>query len=216
MTFLRRLLSIVIGVVCLIVGYVVTSVWRAEVGSATPVSAKNAAATKRPAVAPVNPFANGSYLVAYVLFASDCGFSELPGSKDAISRLRATLLKSQGASFAAVRVVAVDLDKDVKPGLDFISQLQHGATAPVFDQVEVGGSWLNEEFVRLGWQKGMAKPAIPQVVLVTRPVDSRTYLSNAHLSVGADSVLADIVGAADIAAWVAGGTRIDAGAPHHP
>jgi hypothetical protein len=121
-------------------------------------------------------------------------------------------MKSHGGSFAAVRVVAVDLDNDVKPGLQFISHLEHGGSSPVFDQVSVGGSWLNEEFVRIGWKGGMAQPAIPQVLVIARPVDATAYMAKARLSVGTDSVLADVVGARDIVAWVAAGARL---APRH-
>lgn len=161
-----------------------------------------------------SPFASGSYLIAFVLFASDCGFSTLPASEDAIAKLRSTLRKSHGESFAAVQVVAVDLDADVKPGLQFISQLEHRGSSPLFDQVIVGGSWLNEEFVKIAWQGGIIDSNVPRVLVVARPVDASAYVSKGVLSVGADSVLANVVGASDIVAWVAGGAQFAPG--HRP
>jgi hypothetical protein len=203
---LRRAAAITIGIVFLVAGYVATSVWRAEAHARRPSVPTSSSTKALAATAPSVPFVNGRYLVAYVLFASDCGFSQLPGSKEALARLRSTLAKSHGGSFAAVKVVGVDLDTDLKPGLQFISELEHGSSTPVFDQLSVGGSWLNDEFLRIGWRGGLAKSSIPQVLLVARSVDSREYASKSLLSVGPDSVVADIVGAKDIVTWVAGGT----------
>jgi hypothetical protein len=129
---------------------------------------------------------------------------------EAIAQLRGTLTKSHGGSFADVRVVALDLDEDIKPGLQFISQVERRSPSPVFDQISVGGSWLNDEFIRVGWRGRMAASSIPQVLVVARPVDASAYSAKGLVSVGADSVLADVVGATDIVAWVASGARLGA------
>lgn len=152
-------------------------------------------------------FPTGDYLIAYVLMSSDCGFCTEKHTEEAISALRDSLRASQGSRFAHVSVVGISLDDDVAAGSRYLSGLgKHGAA---FDQVGIGGSWLNEFATRLIWRDGLAKAAIPQVVLVDRRIDARNYPR--YIDVRRDSMLLNVTGRDSLIAWVAGGARLDFG-----
>ena len=165
-------------------------------------------------VPPVNPFAsaNGTHLIAFVITASDCGWSKLPATMQAVGSLRAKLRSTYGGSYALVSVVGVVLDKDVQAGLRFVSTLGEGSPDGAFDQLIVGGSWLNEQVVRLVWRERMAQAASPQVLVIERPVNTDSYLSASRIGVQNDRVLVNPIGSAEIVQWIAQGMPLD----YHP
>jgi hypothetical protein len=154
-------------------------------------------------------FPTGDYLVAYVLMSSECGFCTEKHTEEAIRTLRDSLRASQGSHFAHISVVGVSLDDDLAAGSRYLSGLGKYGTA--FDQVAIGESWLNEFATRLIWRDGLAKAAIPQVVLIERRIDARNYPR--YIDVRRDSMLLTVTGRDSLIAWVAGGTRLDFGQP---
>ena len=152
----------------------------------------------------VNPFAsaNGTHLIAFVVTASDCGWSTLPAGIEAIRSLRAEMNSVYGDSYAEVRVVGVALDSDLDAGLRFLADIGRGAPSGAFDQVIVGGSWLNEQIVRFVWRERIAQAATPQIVVVERKVDSQAYLSSSSLGVEDDTVVANPAGAEEVVTWL--------------
>jgi hypothetical protein len=151
---------------------------------------------------PFNPFAaaNGKHLIAYVVTASDCGWSTRPVVMRAVAGLRDRLRSVHGASFARVRVVGIALDEDVGAGLRFLNKLGFGEGT--FDQVMVGGSWLNEQIVRFVWRDTIAEAASPQIVVIERPIDTALYALTFKIVVNSDTVLANPVGNEQIIAWI--------------
>lgn len=151
-----------------------------------------------------SPFASGRYLVAFVFLAAECGFCTEKGTKQAIGALRTSLQASQRASFAQVTVVGVAIDSDLGAGSKYLQSL--GRSGTVFDELSLGGSWLNEPMTALAWRAGMATPDVPQVVLIERLVDATAYPR--HIEVQRDSMLLKITGRDDLIAWVKQGTPL--------
>jgi hypothetical protein len=151
----------------------------------------------------LSPFISGTYLVAYVLVSSDCGWCAQKSTKDALRLLRDSLAASQRGKFAALSIVGVALDEDVEAGMKYLHELNQ---PKVFDQVSLGGIWLNELVLSLVWRQGPAKPALPQIVLVRRYVDTSKYPD--YIQVNPDSTLATVVGRDSIVAWIHGGAHL--------
>jgi hypothetical protein len=105
-----------------------------------------------------------------------CSRKDLPQLvRDKIDSLR-TVAVSRGSRFT---VVGVAMDLPRKDALRWIDRF-----GP-FDQVSVGGNWMNEQVVRSVWQDEATVPAVPQLLLVRRTVAG----SDSRLAVTADTVL---------------------------
>lgn len=159
---------------------------------------------------PVNPFAqaHGRHLVAYLFTASDCGWSNEPTLMKHLGQIRTLLRSVHHGRFAAITVVGVSLDTDVQVGMDFLSKIAGGTIAETFDEVSIGGSWLNENAVRRIWQSHALTAASPQVLLVERQVDTSAYMEDATIGVSDDRILASLSGARDLTAWLQNGVPL--------
>lgn len=189
--------------------YTVVGVW-VQQRRADAAAARRSAAVQNEA-APVNPFAsaNGTHLIAYVVTASDCGWSTQPGVMAAIRTMRTKLQSVHGASYAQVSVVGVALDKNLDEGLRFLSSVGNGTAGEIFDQVIVGGSWLNEQIVRFVWREGVTIAASPQVLIIERPVNTESYLSNWTIGVQDDTVVTSKLGSDEIVSWINRGVPLE-------
>lgn len=165
--------------------------------------------------ASVNPFAhaNGSNLIAYVFVASDCGWSTLPDVREAIGSLREKLTSTHGSSYAHISVIGVALDQDIEAGVQFLSEFKSDRTNWAFDQVAIGGSWLNEQVVRLAWREGIADTASPQVVVVERLVETEEYPLTSSIQLESDRLLAKRVGSDELLRWIADGLPLEESPP---
>jgi len=159
-------------------------------------------------VLPSEVFASGEYLVAYVLMSSECRFCTDPNTQAALRNLRTTLRASSRGRYANVSVVAVALSDDQNRELQFIQGL--GKPGEAFDELSVGGSWMNELVSQLVWRDGFGLPVVPQLVLVERRVDARSYPK--HVDVGAESLLYRASGDA-LVKWVTEGAPLPAAVP---
>jgi len=119
----------------------------------------------------------------------------------AIGNLREKLRTTHGRSYAQVSVVAVDLDKDLNAGFEFLSKMGDVNVERAFDQIIVGGSWLNEQMVRLVWREGISEAASPQILLIERPINTEAYVSSATISVESDRLIAQLSGN-EIIPWI--------------
>ena len=189
-----------------VASYRIVKAWRGEGGGPTTTAAGGREGVKADTRQPV-PFPSGRYLVAFVLLSSECGFCRQEDTKNAIRRLRASLRASHGASFVNVSVVGIASDRDLRKGVQYLETL--GPLGSVFDQLSVGGSWLNEQVATLVWRGGVATPEVPQVVLVERLVDAGNY--PAHIDIQRDSLLLVVAGLTDVVRWVNDGTPLKAG-----
>jgi hypothetical protein len=155
----------------------------------------------------VAPYASGQYLVAIIFVASDCGISAHPTTTEALRQVPGLLRTGAAADFSNVSVLGVALDTDLGAGARLLQQLQQPGSE--LDEVSVGSGWLNEQVIRFMWRDGSAAPLLPQVVLIERSVDARMY--PAHIEVGDDAVVLNVVGRDDILQWVDEGAPLDFG-----
>ena len=160
--------------------------------------------------APINPFAKyrGSNLVAFVVTAADCGWSNSPTLIDAVGSLRQRLQAAHGRHYAHITIIAVVLDDTLDVGVQFLSKFGRGRLDSAFDQVVVGGSWMNEEIVRFVWREHAARAASPQVIVVERSVNTDSYLSESVIGVQKDHVVANPRGTAEILDWIRNGAPL--------
>jgi hypothetical protein len=127
---------------------------------------------------------------------------------EALGVIRSSLLSAHGGSYAKISVIGVALDDTVSNGLQFLTQIGRGNVAQAFDQVAVGGSWLNEEIVRYVWMAGAAEASTPQVVLLERRIDTGDYLSASRIGVEGETHLQNITGSSAILQWLADGVPL--------
>lgn len=146
-----------------------------------------------------SPYASGSYLVAYVFVSSGCGFSTERRLRNAVERMRAQLRSLHGQNYAAIKVIGVAVDASIEGGMSYM----RGLKGSPFDEIDVGGGWLNELFSRVVWQDGVSTPELPQVVLVQRTVDATPYPQ--AVVVTRDSTIRAVVGRDSLLAWVDNG-----------
>lgn len=203
--FVRSALAWSVLLGSIVASYVAVSIWQVERGSGAAASEADVAS----AGADVNPFAsaNGTHLIAFVITESDCGWSALPSTMEAVGSIREALRSAYGDSYAQVTVVGVALDRNLDAGLRFLADLGKGRLDGAFDQVSVGGSWLNEQVVQFVWRGGITQAAIPQVVVVERQVNTESY--PATIGVQSDRLLVNPIGTAEITQWVREGLPLD-------
>jgi hypothetical protein len=120
--------------------------------------------------------------------------------------LRSALRKAHGQNYAQITVVAVDIDQDVNDGIQFLAKIGGGSSGSAFDQVIVGGSWLNEQIVRFVWRDKVARATTPQVILLERGVDTSAFPT--AIEVAGDRVIATFSGEREIVSWLARGVPI--------
>ena len=160
----------------------------------------------RPSAADTAGPAAGAYLVAYVLVSSHCGACRDPQTKQALRDLRAALRARADSSFVAVSLIGVGVDQDLAEGMQYMNSI--GAS---FDEVDVGGVWLNQVMTNLVWREASGRAAVPQVVLVKRTIDTRNYPDD--IRIPADSVLASIGGRDSLVRWVSSGAALNGRIP---
>lgn len=163
------------------------------------------AATAAPAPSPGSvPYASGRHLVAYIFVSSGCGFSSHPTTVGAVARIRRTLLERHSGRYAAISVVGVVIDSDLRDAFRYLDGV--GDVSRAFDALSLGGEWLNDEIVRRVWRTEAITPSLPQVLLVERAVDATEY--PARILVSADSTVWQVVGRDALIEWVETGTPI--------
>ncbi len=162
--------------------------------------------TKQAPSPPTNPFgsAHGRHLIAYVITASDCGWSNRPEGKAVIASLKEDLHRAHGAEYARITVVGVDIDDNIETGLRFLATFSSDRSK-VFDQVMIGGSWLNEQILEFVWREHIAEPMSPQVIALERTIDTADYLNTSRIGVGGDTLVATAGGEAAIKKWARDG-----------
>ncbi|MBY0493041.1 MAG: hypothetical protein K2Y23_02385 [Cyanobacteria bacterium] len=129
--------------------------------------------------------------------------------KSLFRTIRPQLRTKYGDTYAQITVVAVDMDQDLDAGLRFLSELGGGSPGNAFDQIVLGGLWLNEQLVRFIWRENVTEALTPQIVLVEPPVDASTYPVDFKLGVQADKVIAKKKGASEIKKWLSDGAPLE-------
>ena len=204
----RKSVPLSVLLVAMLVAYLATSSLLEAIrpsGTGTPSAESPGSDT------PTNPFSSvdGTHLIAFVITASDCGWSSQTRTMEALGSIRERMQSAHGARYAHVGVVGVAIDEEPETGLTFLSEIAGGKVRTAFDQIAIGGSWLNEHLVRFVWREGIAEAATPQVILVERPVDTKSYLSDYTIRTGDDKVVATLSGSSAILQWLVEGLPLD-------
>lgn len=204
----RKLVPLSVLFVSILVAYLATTSLLEAIrpsGAGTPRAASPGSDT------PSNPFASvdGAHLIAFVITASDCAWSSQTRTMEALGSIRERMRSAYGARYAHVGVVGVAIDEEPETGLTFLSEIGGGEVRTAFDQIAIGGSWLNEHLVRFVWREGIAEAATPQVIVVERLVDTKSYLSDYTIRTGDDRVVATPSGSSAILQWLEQGLPLD-------
>ncbi len=196
-----RVIGMLVLMVAALVSYTATSLWRMP--GPTEVNAMDILETSGEAL----HVASGRHLVAYVISASDCGWCTLSETRTALSQIPDSLRATHATAFDTVTIIGVALDRNVEAGYAYLAGLSPDGPG-LFDQIGVGGSWVNELFGDLLWRREVTEASVPQVVIVERAVEVTKDPIHGGLSVRrpkADSVIMKAVGKDEIVQWLARG-----------
>ncbi len=159
----------------------------------------------RPGAPSSAPFASvgGRHLDVLVITSSDCAWSTRPEFMTAIPRIRQRLRSTSRRSYQKVNIIGVAMDVDPDSGFQFLAELGNGKVGGIFDQVAVGGSWLNEVVTQFVWRENLGEAATPQVVIAERLVSADSYPT--ALDITERKLLLRLVGSSRIDRWVKDG-----------
>lgn len=143
---------------------------------------------------------SGLHLLVYAVISSQCAACRDEATKRAFTVLRDSLRTAHSGDFAKISVIAVDLD-GVEQGLDYVKSY-----GPVFDEVSVGGAWLNQVITHVVWRDAWARAVVPQVIVVRRSVAAAHYPRDVQN--GQDSLVLSVAGRDSILSWVASGVPL--------
>jgi len=129
--------------------------------------------------------------------SSTCGAHRNEGLRAAIETAKRALAERSTAAGRQFTSAGVAIDWRIEDGIEFLAAFGE------FDEIIVGGSWLNSGAIRYVWEDFPGSSVVPQVVVVRRPVT----VSSSTISVGEEELLARLAGADQIMEWV------DLGAP---
>ncbi len=87
--------------------------------------------------------------------------------------------------------IGVAAEKSLNAGLRFLNAMGQ------FDEIVVGGDWMNEEAVRYFWRDIPGRASLPQIVVVRRSVKI-----GPPDDVGEEEVLARLIGTTEIERWL--------------
>ena len=137
---------------------------------------------------------NGVHQVAVFLASSSCGACRTRGLDDAVRQLLDSLRSVAASEGRRLTTVGVLLEPPSAEALEWLARF--GA----FDEISVGGNWLNTAAARYVW-KGQASASVPQLLLVRyRVIEERSsMLSNPGLVIGSDSIVRSWQGVGQLA-----------------
>lgn len=143
---------------------------------------------------------SGGHLVAYVILSNKCAACQDDRTKRAVKSLRDSLRSSHAAAFVRVSVVGVDIE-GVESGVEYL-----GSFGTAFDELSVGGAWMNHILTTVVWRNALAPAATPTVVLVRRDVNAHRYPHD--IAIDDDSLILSVSGRDSLIRWVNAGTPL--------
>lgn len=120
--------------------------------------------------------------------STKCAYADYPPFAKTVERLKTNVRAVAVRGGLRFSTLGVAVDRNPDDGLRFIRRF--GA----FDEVAVGGGWLNSIAVAYMWREHAGTAGIPQVIVIRRRI---TY-QESGIAVGQDSVIRRIVGASEI------------------
>jgi hypothetical protein len=133
------------------------------------------------------------------LVSSTCGANDRVGFEEAIRTAQQSLAERFTGGGRQFVSTGVFVDWQLEKGIDFLGGIGD------FDEVIIGGSWLNSGAIRYIWRDYPGASALPQVIVAKRAV---TVARNT-IGVGEEELLLRLVGAEAIMRWVELGMPIE-------
>lgn len=142
-------------------------------------------------------FRPGEEVVLVFIGASFCGAQREPGFPAVVERAKLAVAAHASEQGLQFRAHAVSLDWKPAEAMDFLRHF--GA----FDEISIGSNWLNDGAVRYIWRDLPGQPAVPQMVILRRHIET-----GGAVRVRDEHVVRRITGTEQIAGWVNAGAHI--------
>ena len=142
----------------------------------------------------------GRQVVAIYIGAVDCQPCVWPDFKAALRRMWPLLAHQAQQAKTLFATLGVAISEDVDSGLAMLQPLTQ------CDELSIGGSWVNHVAAQYIWADSTGIPAIPQVLVITREVN--TTSTKSQWSVSPYRVVFREVGAAPLRHWIADGAPV--------
>jgi hypothetical protein len=169
----------------------------AAVSATLGVAARRAQGAPEARYTPPHRFATGGEVVMVFVATSNCRANKEKGFPAVLERAKVAAARRARAEGKQFRVIAVAIDDDPRVGLRFLRKF--GA----FDEISLGGNWINHDVVRYVWRDLPYRPGVPQVVVVERQIRKE----RATIWVSQEREVRRLLGTDEIRRWS------DAGAP---
>lgn len=140
----------------------------------------------------------GKQVVMVLVGAAFCGAQRKPGFPQQVEDAKLSLQRQAAASDRQFSTLAVSLDWKTEDALAFLEHFGE------WDQLSVGGNWLNEGAIRYVWREMPADPVVPQILVIERDV----VKGEQGITIRGDRLLKRLMGTAEIEAWVQSGAAL--------
>ena len=143
---------------------------------------------------------HGRQIMAIYIGATDCQPCVWPPFKASLREMWPLLdnqARRAGVTFATFGVAIND---DVDSGVAMLAPLSQ------FDEISIGGGWVNHASDRYMWADTSGVPAVPQVLVISREINSSERKT--QWSVSPHRILIRVTGADPIRAWIAKGAPV--------
>jgi len=141
----------------------------------------------------------GRQLLAIYIGAIDCQPCVWPPFKSSLRRMWPLLAAQARQAHTGFATFGVAISEDIDSGVAMLQPLSQ------FDEISIGGGWVNQTAEKYFWADPTGKAAVPQVLIVEREINATETKS--QWSVSAHRMVLRVIGADPIRAWV------DKGAP---
>lgn len=158
-----------------------------ETGTATETAMETATQPSH-VYEPEGRLTSGPQIILVIVGAKSCAACSRDEFAPAIETLKLNALDASRSASRSYMVVGAAVDGRPSDGLALLEGL--GA----FDQIAVGGSWLNMAAVRYVWETFPGEPTIPQVIVLERDIE----MNESGIRVADERLLTRLVGIDEI------------------
>ncbi len=142
----------------------------------------------------------GRQILAVYIGATDCQPCVWPPFKKAVAAMWPLLEAQADSARAGFATLGVAINEDADSGAAMLAPLSQ------YDEVSLGGYWVNHVADRYIWNDPHGEAAVPQILVIARDINASEGKS--QWSVSNSRVLLRHVGATAVIAWVAAGAHI--------
>ena len=148
-----------------------------------------------PSIPAVDLSVSGIEIAVIFVVSSSCGASRTPGFAAAFRSLRDSVEVRAQRKGARMRMIGVSVDPTVRDGLEVLRRFGD------FDEMTLGGGWLNLASQQYLWGRFAGKAGVPQVLIFERRIE----VQETEFRVAAERFLIRRVGTDEFLAWADAG-----------